>query len=151
MTVALGAMFGDQAAAEDAVGAAIVRCLEALDDGQEIESIERWVFVVARNLERSRLTRGDRPVVQVADNSTDERDDIDALVEHDRVVAALEQLPQRQREVAVARYYLGYSVSDVAELLSSTESAVKNALFHARNALRTSLKHPDPEEVNNVD
>jgi RNA polymerase sigma factor (sigma-70 family) len=51
-----------------------------------------------------------------------------------RVAAAVRALPTRQREVVVARYYLGLSEAQTAQLLQVGLGSVKR---HAHRALRT--------------
>ena len=66
------------------------------------------------------------------------------------VARALADLPQRQREVTVLRYYLGMSVSEIAETLELHEGTVKTSLFRARVALAAALGEPVEEENDHV-
>jgi RNA polymerase sigma factor (sigma-70 family) len=54
------------------------------------------------------------------------------------VMAVLDRLPPRQREVLVLRYYLDLSESDIAETLSISRGAVKS---HASRAMSTLRQH----------
>jgi RNA polymerase sigma-70 factor (sigma-E family) len=60
-------------------------------------------------------------------------------LEHDRIMAALRQLPQRQREVLVLRYYADLSEAQIAETLAISRGAVKSHASRGMSALRTSL------------
>ena len=66
------------------------------------------------------------------------------------VARALADLPQRQREVTVLRYYLGLNVAEIAETLELHEGTVKTSLFRARAALAAALGEPVEEENDHV-
>lgn len=66
-----------------------------------------------------------------------------ALTSLDRagVVEALKQLPTRQREVLVLRYYAQLSELEIADTLGISQGAVKSHAHRGMTALRSSLEH----------
>jgi RNA polymerase sigma factor (sigma-70 family) len=59
----------------------------------------------------------------------------DMPLERSAVVAALDSLPPRQREVVVLRYYANCSVAQAASAMGISKSAVKRHMALARSAL----------------
>jgi RNA polymerase sigma-70 factor (ECF subfamily) len=60
-----------------------------------------------------------------------------------RVRAALERLPERDREVLVLRYLEQLSTAEVAEVLAVGEGAVKMRLLRALQRLRDTLQNSE--------
>lgn len=56
-----------------------------------------------------------------------------ASTEHDRIIAALRELPEQQASVLVLRYYLDLSEADIAETLGIARGSVKS---HAHRGLK---------------
>ena|SRR3954454_24891535 len=67
--------------------------------------------------------------------------DADALRADRRrsLLAAIDRLPQRQREVVVLRYYEDLAVTDIAQLLRITPGAVSSSLARALGTLETRI------------
>ncbi|RJQ76567.1 SigE family RNA polymerase sigma factor [Pseudonocardiaceae bacterium YIM PH 21723] len=61
--------------------------------------------------------------------------------EHQAVVAALAQLPPRQREVLVLRYYGEMSEAEIAELTGISRGTVKSTASRALDALQKIMAH----------
>jgi RNA polymerase sigma-70 factor (ECF subfamily) len=134
---AVALVTGDAASAEDAVQEAIVRAWERTERGEQIVALDRWVATVAMNLSRSRLRRLRverlaRPKLVAAPPVQPTPDRID-------VARALADLPRRQREVAVLRYFLDLSIEEIAEQMRTSEGTVKSQLFKARAHLAETL------------
>ena len=138
---AVAMITGDYPAAEDLVQEALAR---AWSRRETIESLPGWVAVVALNLSRSRWRR------LVAERRAGERlapggEVAEPGPEHVDVARALAALPRRQREVAVLRYLLDMSTSDVANSLGVSEGTVKSSLAKARSSLAARLEVVDVE------
>jgi RNA polymerase sigma factor (sigma-70 family) len=70
----------------------------------------------------------------------------DRGADHVDVWVALAELPRRQREVTVLRYFLQMSTQETAAALGVGEGTVKNSLSKARSALAQTLRIDDQEE-----
>jgi RNA polymerase sigma factor (sigma-70 family) len=64
------------------------------------------------------------------------------------VVRALAELPRRQREATVLRYYLGYDVKEIARIMRVREGTAKTTLHRARLALAERLGENIVQEAN---
>lgn len=141
---------GSRAAAEDAVQEALARAWERSERGEQIESLPAWVTRVAMNLSKSRLRRmrvEARHRSDVARVVADGGATSDSRIDVGR---ALADLPHRQREVTVLRYYLGLNVAEIAQTLELNEGTVKTSLFRARKALAAVLGEPVEEANDHV-
>lgn len=133
-------------AAEDAVQEALLKAWERSERGEEVESLNAWVTTVALNQARSglrRLRAEGRARSRMRGSLPDEpnADRID-------VERALSNLPRRQREAVVLRYYLQLDTREVAATLGINEGTVKSTLFRARTALAATLGIEIDEEAN---
>ena len=63
-----------------------------------------------------------------------------------RVLAALHDLPQRQREVLVLRYWSQLSGAEIAESLGISEGSVKSHTHRGVAALRTALDNDQSDD-----
>jgi RNA polymerase sigma factor (sigma-70 family) len=61
--------------------------------------------------------------------------------QRDEVMAALRQLPHRQREVLVLRYYADLSEAQIADAMGISTGAVKSHASRGAAALRQKLEY----------
>jgi RNA polymerase sigma factor (sigma-70 family) len=142
---AVALIAGSRAAAEETVQEALARAWERSRRGEQIENLGAWVTTVSLNLARSGLRRlraerkaRDRLGVAEVGGGASPAERIDLR-------RALAELPRRQREATVLRYYLGLDVREVAEALGVPEGTAKSLLARARHALATALAVPDDD------
>jgi RNA polymerase sigma-70 factor (sigma-E family) len=134
---------GSRDNAEDFVQEAFVRAaarLETLDEDIVLPYLRRSVVNLWKNSVRRRaLERRLMPPYRIDANS-----DQSALVDdRDRVWAALNRLPTRQRACVVLRYYEDLSEADTAEVLEISLGAVKSHVSRALRKLEGDLRATD--------
>lgn len=95
---------------------------------------EPWVARVATNLAIGRY-RKRRPLAALVEAGAHDRDVLDRI----GLVAALQRLPKRQREVLVLRYLADLPERDVADALGTTVGSVKQHAHRATTRLRAEL------------
>jgi RNA polymerase sigma factor (sigma-70 family) len=129
---ALTAIGGDEVAAEDAVQEAFMRGYK-----QGLATLDRpgaWLLVVAtRLLFRDRRRRVTDVAVEIVPAA---RDEIDFAIERADMLAALRQLPERQRAVVIARYYYDLSYDEIAKAFAIRTGTVGATLSQALAKLR---------------
>jgi len=131
---ALLAISGDPDAAEDAVQEAFVKAHRTGLD--RLERPGAWLLVVGtRELFRSRRRRRVEEQKWVERGSM-EVPGTDAVADRADLLAALRQLPERQRAVVVARYYYGLPYDEIARLFSIKSGTVAATLHQAIARLR---------------
>jgi RNA polymerase sigma-70 factor, ECF subfamily len=137
--------------AEDAVQEAFLRVLRHRDTLGEIRDHRVWLIRIVWNvvLDRKRRTKT-RPEtddvselarVLAADGlSAEER--VSAAQHHAQVLACVESLPAKEREVLMLSAFEELSSVEIAAVLDVTESSVRSRLFRARNLMAELLQRP---------
>lgn len=145
---------GDPQRAADATSRTFQRALAALPAYQpqrrgESTTFRSWLMTIAHNVviddvRRHRpATALDDPAAQpwLVDPARGPEDQAVAAEERQRVLRALDQLPEGQRQVIELRL-IGMRGREIADLLGKTESAIKTAHFRAITRLRDLLAEP---------
>ena len=131
---ALLAIGGDPDAAEDAAQEAFVKAHRSGLD--RLERPGAWLLVVGtRELLRSRRRRRVEDE-KWAERGTPSAPGTDAIADRADLLAALRQLPERQRTVVVARYYYGLTYDEIAHQFSIKSGTVAATLHQALEKLR---------------
>jgi RNA polymerase sigma-70 factor, ECF subfamily len=147
---------GNAALADDLAQEAFLRVHRARGSFEQGAAALPWIFAIARNVfldhtrqAHVRRSAGDSKEAAAAleerEAPADTKGD-EALVARemaDIVRATLERLPVLQREAFVLLRFEGLSVSEAAQVLGTTEGAVKVRAFRAYEALRAALGQDD--------
>lgn len=142
--VALGVL-ADPADAEDVCQDSFLTALERLEECRDPERFVGWLLTIVRNRalnarERRGRQRGE-PLEKAAGavGGDDPERDAERSELRGRLLAALGELPPAQREVVLLHDLEGFRHKDIAEVLGTSEGAVRVRLFEARRRLRAWL------------
>ena len=140
----------NSADAEDAVQEAFVRVLRHRDSLAEVRDQRVWLIRIVWNvvLDRKRRMKT-RPetddvaelarVLPAGGLTAEER--VAAAQHHARVLACVEQLPAKERQVLMLSAFEELTSVEIAAVLGITESSVRSRLFRARNLMAGLLEH----------
>lgn len=138
---ALGLYVGDEAVAEELAQEALLRACRRWERVSRLQSPGGWTWRVARNLANSHLRRRQaerRAHARLAAREPDVAGPADEGDAH-AVRRAVSQLPERQRQVLVLRYYLDWSVQATADEMAMSPDAVRSLTKRAITVLREDL------------
>jgi RNA polymerase sigma-70 factor (sigma-E family) len=131
---------GDRGHAEDLLQVALWRVAR---HWMAIEgSPDAYAHRVLINLSRDRrrmLNRRAREIIGAGLPAARVDDVADAVTQRDWMARAVRQLPRRQREVVVLRFFMDLSVEQTAVALGATEGTVKSHTARALSQLRDLL------------
>ncbi|MCS6835366.1 MAG: sigma-70 family RNA polymerase sigma factor [Anaerolineae bacterium] len=145
-------MLSNREEAEDATQETFIRAHRALSSYDSSRPFKTWLLSIASNhcIDRIRKRRVqylslDDPVASEAtlSLSSDEPTPEEATLDHERerlIGRLMNELPGEYRAAVVLRYWYDYSYQEIAEALSTTESAIKSRLFRARQMLADRLE-----------
>ncbi len=143
--VALGVL-GNPADAEDVCQDAFLTALERLEECRDPKRFAAWLMRIVRNralnFRASRSLRQGVPLEEAAgkSGSGDPQREAERSEARERLLAALSGLPESQREVVLLHDLEGWRHREIAELLGTSEGAVRVRLHEARRRLRTELE-----------
>ena len=134
---------GQRSAADDLTQTTFMSLMRARGRFQRGAKFKPWLYAIATNAARDWRRRGSHETV------TDDGQTPDSVAEPalladpglEKVVrAALDQLPEAQREAIVLHRFEGLSYAEIAETAGVTESAVKVRAHRGSEKLRELLK-----------
>jgi RNA polymerase sigma-70 factor (ECF subfamily) len=136
----------DPHAAEDLTQETVLRAWRGRGQLRHPQAARVWLFRITVNLWRDQLRRGQCRVAQAEPLPDDQAahtptPDCLAAGQEDvrRALAALDRLPERQREVLYLNACEGLSAAEIATVLGVHYDAVKASLSLARKKLREQL------------
>jgi RNA polymerase sigma-70 factor (ECF subfamily) len=157
----------NQSRAEELLQEVFLRVIRAKDRYQRTARFTTWIYTIARNLcvdesrrqkfrrtmplEAKRRGRGEDSglsvldVTEAGEVATDSASEAPKIRE--RVAAAIQNLPDDQREVFIMRQFGGLSFKQIGEAVGAPENTVKSRMRYALEKLRGDLHDIDPRDI----
>lgn len=131
---ALRVMCGDQGTAEELAQEAFVKAYSKWDKVVAHPNPEGWLFTTGYNLAKRRWRFARRTDLGIDESQMSAGDE--PSFDNSEMMAAIAKLPIKQRAAVTARYVLGYSGDEAAELLGMSPSNLRVTLHRATATLR---------------
>jgi RNA polymerase sigma factor (sigma-70 family) len=133
------AILGSPADAQDALQNTMVKVLRALPGEEREIDLKPWLYRIAHN-ESIELLRRRRPFEQLDPELTTGggslAEDAEARERLRRLIADLEQLPDRQRGALVMRELGGLDFEEIGAAIGTSPATARQTLYEARQNLR---------------
>jgi RNA polymerase sigma-70 factor, ECF subfamily len=145
-------LLSERTEAEDAAQEAFLRAYSNLSRYDHERPFKTWLLTIASNhcIDRLRKRRGtwlsiDEPLPANLALASDEPQPEQVTLSNERsrkVQEMLDQLAPDYRAAVVLRYWYDCSYAEIADILDTTESAIKSRLFRARQSLAEMIDKP---------
>jgi RNA polymerase sigma-70 factor, ECF subfamily len=141
-------LLGDADAARDAVQETALRFLRQISGFAGQSRLETWALGIAINVVRE-MKRKRRPLPKAAcealsSGAAPPADaESEALDERQRLLEVLDELPDRQREAVLLRFFEGLSVDETARAMDCAAGTVKATIHQALRAMKKRLESAD--------
>jgi RNA polymerase sigma-70 factor (ECF subfamily) len=135
------ALSRDSADADDLTQATIERALRSKAQWQPGSRLDSWAYRIMRNLwidtarARARKVRVEAPSEEADTIGDDPRAAMDASLDLQLMMGAMEQLPDEQREVVALILIEGFGYREVCDMLDLPMGTVSSRLVRGRNRL----------------
>ena len=129
--------------AEDLIQEALLRAWKSLHNLRDMSAAKSWLMMIvrrehARYYERQRPEPMDIQAEDFPEALLTHRDEAPEIAE---LRQAIFELDQEYREPLVLQVLLGYSTTEIAELMELSQGAVLTRLFRARKKLEKSIQN----------
>ena len=132
---------GSAADADDLVQLTVERALRSRGQWQPGTRLDSWLYRIMRNLRidtvraTGRRALREAPVEEGEQVGHDPRPGVEAAIDLRRIMAAMDQLPDEQREVVALILIEGFGYREAAEILDLPIGTVSSRLVRGRTAL----------------
>lgn len=122
--------------AEDVLQDTLIQYLKTQPNFESDEHEKAWILRVAINISKNKINYNKIRMTDELSEKLSHKEDEDLSFIWDTV----KELPEKYREVIHLYYHEGYSINEVANILSKNESTIRSLLYRGRSKLKDILK-----------
>ena len=105
-----------------------------------IDHLRKQKVRKAQEFDDGIVTREQGGVISLAHHRGNPDKELERTRVHEHILAALDELPEQQRQVVVLREMEGMAYKEIAEVMDIPEGTVMSRLYYARKKLQEALK-----------
>ncbi len=135
----------DREEAEEILQGALLRAWEGRNGFRGRSQFKTWLFKIALNLSRDRHRERER-LREMPEDLTSSHDPLGEVIareERERLLQALQGLPERQRMALLLKVYGEMKYTEVAEVMGCSVGAAKAHFHHALYKLKEALREDE--------
>lgn len=124
--------------AMDVIHESIVKAYKKLDNIKDLNNIDKWFIRLLINTSIDYIRKNSKMILMedkdmevLINNSKEQGDGFNLLIEN---------LNEELRLIIILKYFHGYKISEISEILNLKESQVKNKIHKALNLLRKEIE-----------
>lgn len=129
----------DSAEAEDCTEDVFVKVLTGNYIFNDETHEKKWLVVTAMNLCKDRLKRWWKRKVVLTDEPIFESQSDDSKTDSKAILDAINKLSPKYKDVIFLHYYMNYKTDEIAAMLHTPPSTVRNRLVKARDLLKKEI------------
>ena len=124
--------------AMDVIHESIVKAYRKLDNIKDLNNIDKWFIRLLINTSIDYIRKNSKMILM-------EDKDMEVLInkskeQGDGFNLLIENLNEELRLIIILKYFHGYKISEISEILNLKESQVKNKIHKALNLLRKEIE-----------
>lgn len=136
--------------ADDLVQETMLRALKNIDSFEPGTNMSAWLFTILRNLFRSEYRKRKREVEDATGmyaDSLESQPEQSTRLEFEELRAALDKLPDDQREAVILVGASGFSYEEAAAICGCAVGTIKSRVNRARNRLAEMMSIDDLDDI----
>jgi len=136
--------------ADDLVQETMLRALKNIDSFEPGTNMSAWLFTILRNLFRSEYRKRKREVEDATGmyaDSLKSQPEQSTRLEFEELRAALDKLPDDQREAVILVGASGFSYEEAAAICGCAVGTIKSRVNRARNRLAEMMSIDDLDDI----